>query len=94
MTRKRGIFVATSLATLIGLLILLPQTSTAQAAGMPAVGTSNIGESLIETNFGTDEVHYFVLRKENNYILCYQQLVMKPKSMRYDPWKRECLAVQ
>jgi hypothetical protein len=45
------------------------------------------------TSFGTDEVHYYVLRKENAYILCYSQLVMRPGAMRYEPWKHECMVI-
>lgn len=47
----------------------------------------------VDTSFGTDEVHYYVLRKEGSYILCYSQLVMQPGAARYQPWKHECMAI-
>ena len=57
----------------------------AQVSGSDAFGTS--------TSFGTDEVHYYVLRKDGAYLLCYSQLVMQPGAMRYQPWKHECILI-
>jgi len=57
----------------------------ARVEGSEAMGTS--------TSFGTDEVHYYVLRKEGAHILCYSQLVMRPGAMRYEPWKHECMVI-
>lgn len=57
----------------------------ARVEGSEVMGTS--------TSFGTDEVHYYVLRKEGAHILCYSQLVMLPGAARYQPWKHECMAI-
>ncbi|MGQ0384537.1 MAG: hypothetical protein ACT4UP_07660 [Gammaproteobacteria bacterium] len=57
----------------------------ARVEGSDVLGTS--------TSFGTDEVHYYVLRKEGAYILCYSQLVMLPGAARYQPWKHECMPI-
>ncbi len=46
-------------------------------------------QGAISTRFGSDEVHYFLLRKEGAYIVCYQRLAMSPGAGRYVPWKRE-----
>jgi hypothetical protein len=63
-----------------------------------AVGYSSLAKTAqqsygVETSFGTDEVHYYVLRKEGAFILCYSQLVMQPGAMRYEPWKHECMVI-
>lgn len=57
----------------------------AQVTGSEITGTSTL--------FGTDEVHYYVLRKDGGHILCYSQLVMRPGAASYHPWNHECMVI-
>lgn len=96
-------------ALLFGTMALLPLPALGQPALPKSPGAAlrsgwqlahfSVGYAALPqveqfmTNFGTDEVHYYVLLKEGAYILCYSQLVMRPGAVRYEPWKHECLVI-